>query len=114
MIWKELGTTGVSIPEVGMGTSNYRSGPEPLRQGLHAGALFIDTAESYGAEPAVADAIEGMRERVFLATKVSPQNFRSDALRRSVESSLMRLRVHAIDLLQLHTSSRIAEHQTGA
>jgi len=102
MIWKELGTTGVSIPEVGMGTSNYRSGPEPLRQGLHAGALFIDTAESYGAEPAVADAIEGMRERVFLATKVSPQNFRSDALRRSVESSLMRLRVHAIDLLQLH------------
>lgn len=89
MIWKELGTTGVSIPEIGMGTSNYRTGPEPLRRGLQAGAQFIDTAESYGTEPTVVDAIYGVGERVFLATKVSPQNFRSDALRRSVESCLL-------------------------
>jgi diketogulonate reductase-like aldo/keto reductase len=102
MLWKELGTTGVSIPEIGMGTSNYRAGPEPLRRGLQAGAQFIDTAESYGTEPTVANAIYGVGERVFLATKVSPQNFRSDALRRSVESCLLRLRVDAIDLLQLH------------
>jgi Aldo/keto reductases, related to diketogulonate reductase len=60
-----------------------------LRRGLQAGALFIDTAESYGTEPTVVDAIYGVGERVFLATKVSPQNFRSDALRRSVESYLL-------------------------
>lgn len=102
MISKELGTTGVSIPEIGMGTSNYRAGPDPLQRGLQAGALFIDTAESYGTESIVAEAIAGMREKVFVATKISPQNFRSEALRRSVDSCLLRLRVDVIDLLQLH------------
>jgi len=102
MIWKELGSTGVSIPEIGMGTSNYRAGPDPLRRGLQAGALFIDTAESYGTESVVGEVIAGMRERVFVATKISPQNFRSDAIRRSAESCLQRLRIDVIDLLQLH------------
>lgn len=102
MILKEMGTTGVSIPEVGMGTSNYHAGPQPLRRGMEEGALFIDTAESYGTESIVAEAIAGIRERVFLATKISAQNFRREAVRRSIESCLLRLRVDAIDLLQLH------------
>jgi len=102
MIFKELGTTGVSLPEVGIGTWEYRAGPEPLRRGLEAGALFIDTAESYGIESVVAEAIAGIRDKVFLATKISPQNFRKDALLRSAEDCLRRLRVDCIDLLQLH------------
>ena len=73
---KELGRTGVRIPEVGLGTWNYHAGPEPLRRGLEAGVSFIDTAESYGTEPVIGQAIQGLRNRVFLATKVSPQNFR--------------------------------------
>jgi diketogulonate reductase-like aldo/keto reductase len=102
MIRKELGQTGVLLPEVGIGTWNYHAGPAPLRRGLESGALFIDTAESYGTEPVVREALVGLRNRVFLATKVSPQNFRSQDLRRSVDSSLQRLAVDAIDLLQLH------------
>jgi len=102
MIRKALGTTGVFIPEVGIGTWNYHAGPEPLRRGLEAGALFIDTAESYGSEPSVGEAIVGIREKVFLATKISPHNFRREAVVRSVESSLSRLRVDCIDLVQLH------------
>jgi diketogulonate reductase-like aldo/keto reductase len=99
---KELGATGVLIPEVGIGTWDYRAGPEPLRRGLEAGALFIDTAESYGTEPVVALAIAGIRDRVFLATKMSPHHFRRDALIQAADSCLMRLRVPCIDLLQLH------------
>ncbi len=102
MIRKELGTTGVFIPEVGIGTWNYHAGPETLRRGLEAGALFIDTAESYGTEGVVGEALAGLRDRVFLATKVSPQNFHEADLKRSVDSSLRRLRIDAIDLLQLH------------
>lgn len=56
---KELGSTGVHIPEIGLGTSDYRGGPAPLRAGLETGARFIDTAESYGTEPVVAEAIRG-------------------------------------------------------
>ncbi len=99
---KELGQTGVALPEVGIGTWNYHAGPDPLRKGLEAGALFLDTAESYGTEGDVRQAIRGIRESVFVATKVSPQNFRAADLRRSVDASLARLGVDQIDLLQLH------------
>lgn len=102
MILTKLAKTGVCIPEIGIGTWDYHAGPGPLRKGLEAGALFIDTAESYGTETVVGEAIRGMRDRVFIATKVSPQNFRPADLRRSVEASLQRLGIDVIDLLQLH------------
>jgi diketogulonate reductase-like aldo/keto reductase len=102
MIRKELGTMGVLIPEIGIGTYDYHGGPEQLRQGLEAGALFIDTAESYGTESVVGEAIAGIRNRIFLATKISPENFRSDGVARAVDSSLQRLRVDTVDLMQLH------------
>ena len=102
MIVTELATTGVFIPEVGIGTWNYHAGPGPLRKGLESGALFIDTAESYGTETVVGKAVRGMRDRVFIATKVSPQNFRRIKLRQSVDGSLQRLGVDVIDLVQLH------------
>jgi len=102
MITKELGRTGVFIPELGIGTSNYHAGPGPLRQGLERGALFLDTAESYGTEDVVGQSVKGMRDRVFIATKVSPQNFRAADLRRSVENSLLRLGIDTVDLVQLH------------
>jgi diketogulonate reductase-like aldo/keto reductase len=99
---KELGNTGVQLPEIGLGTWDYKGGVEPLRKGMEAGGLFIDTAEAYGTESVVGEAIRGMRERVFVATKVSPQNFRKDDLRRSADASLRKLGVETIDLMQLH------------
>jgi len=102
VIATELAKTGVFISEVGIGTWNYHAGPGPLRKGLESGALFIDTAESYGTETVVGEAVRGMRDRVFIATKVSPQNVRRVTLGQSVEASLQRLGVDVIDLLQLH------------
>ena len=102
MLRKELAKTGVLIPEVGLGTWDYHAGPRPLRAGLEAGALFIDTAELYGNEAVVGQAIRGIRDQVFIATKVSPHNFRPVNLRQSAETSLQNLGVNTIDLLQLH------------
>jgi diketogulonate reductase-like aldo/keto reductase len=102
MFFKQLGKSGVQIPEVGIGTWDYHGGPDPLRKGLEAGALFVDTAESYGSEPVVAEAIGSLRDRVFLATKVSPQNFRRADLFKAADDSLARLRTDYIDLYQLH------------
>lgn len=84
-----------------------------MRRGLEAGALFIDTAESYGTEDVVGQAIAGMREQVFVATKVSARNFGSQSLKQSAEASLKRLGVETIDLYQLHEpSSEIAIAET--
>lgn len=102
MLFKELGKTRVLIPEIGLGTWSYHAGPELLRQGLDAGAAFIDTAESYGSEPVVAEAIAGRRDAVFLATKVSPDHFRRAAVLKAADNSLRRLRTDHLDLYQLH------------
>jgi len=102
MNFKELGATGVAIPEIGLGTWSYFGGIEPLRAGLDAGALFIDTAESYGSEEVVGQAIREMRDQVFLATKVSPGHYRYNDVLRAAEGSLRRLNVDCIDLYQLH------------
>ncbi len=99
---KELGKTGVLLPEIGLGTWQYHGGVGPLRTGLEMGALFIDTAESYGTETVVAEAMRGMRDRVFLATKVSPHHFRHDNVVTAADNSLCRLQTDHIDLYQLH------------
>ncbi len=105
VLCKPLGQTGVALPEVGLGAHLYRAGPEPLRRGLEAGALFIDTAESYGTEEVVGQALRGMRERVFIATKVSPEHFRRADVVKAADGSLQRLRIDCIDLYQLHEPS---------
>ncbi|MBC8003109.1 MAG: aldo/keto reductase [Opitutaceae bacterium] len=85
-----------------MGTWNYNSGPVPLRNCLDAGALFIDTSESYGTESVVAEAVAGRRDQVFLATKISPGHFRRNDVIRAADESLRRLRSGHLDLYQLH------------
>ncbi len=102
MICKILGNTNVRLPEVGLGTWNYTGGVEPLRRGIALGAGLIDTAESYGTEEIVGEAIKGVRQSVFLATKVLPRHFRHQDLLLAADRSLQRLRTDYIDLYQLH------------
>jgi len=65
---KQLGNTGVQIPELALGTWQYRGGVEPLGAGIELGASYIDTAELYGTEAVVGQAIRGIRDRIFLAS----------------------------------------------
>jgi|SRR5690242_1929502 len=102
MLLKELAATGVSVPEIGFGTWNYSGGVEPLRAAMEYGTCLIDTAEAYGTEEIVGQAIQGRRSRVFLASKVSPRNFRRRDLIAAAERSLRRLGTDHIDLYQLH------------
>jgi diketogulonate reductase-like aldo/keto reductase len=102
MLSKELGKTGVSVPEIGFGTWNYKGGVEPLRAAIECGARLIDTAEAYDTEEIVGDAIRGRRHQVFLATKVLPRNFKRRDLIAAAERSLRRLGTDHIDLYQLH------------
>ncbi len=102
MEYKELGRTGVMIPEVGLGTWKYRGGPEPLQRGIELGATLIDTAEMYRTEDAVGLAIRGIREGVFVVTKVLGSNLRYDQVLRAAENSLRLLNDDVIDLYQIH------------
>ncbi len=99
---KQLGNTRVQVPELALGTWQYRGSAETLRAGIDLGASFIDTAEAYGAEPVVGRAIRGIRERVFLASKVSPRHFRPHDVIKAAECSLKQLNTDYLDLYQLH------------
>jgi diketogulonate reductase-like aldo/keto reductase len=99
---KSLGGSEQRLPEIGFGTWNYTGGTEPIRAAVRHGAYLIDTAESYGTEDIVGEAIQGRRAEVFLATKVSPRHFRRAELIAAAERSLRRLRTDYIDLYQLH------------
>ena len=80
--------------------------PGPLPQ------AFVDTADVYGdgrSERLIGDFLaERGREGITVATKfgraggVYPDGYTRDALRRAVDASRQRLRVDALDLLQLH------------
>ena len=98
----ELGKTGVMIPEVGLGTWKYTGGEAPLRRGIELGAFLVDTAEMYRNEDRVGQAIKGLRDQVFLATKVLGSNLRHDQVLRAAETSLRLLNVDCIDLYQIH------------
>ncbi|MGI0092280.1 MAG: aldo/keto reductase [Nitrososphaerales archaeon] len=99
---KGLGKTGVKISEIGQGTWQYQGGVEPLRLGVSLGATHIDTAEMYGTEGVVGRAIEGIRDQVFLATKVWSDHLQYDAVLKAAEGSLKRLGAKTIDLYMIH------------
>jgi diketogulonate reductase-like aldo/keto reductase len=102
MFSKPLGKTGASVPEIGLGTWHYHGGTEPLRRGIESGAKFVDTAESYGTEAVVGEVLKGIRDQVFLATKVSPGHLRRADVLAAADRSLRELKTDRIDLYQIH------------
>lgn len=105
MDYRELGNTGTKIPEVGLGTWDYHGGVEPIRTAVELGAYFIDTAEMYNTEQAVGEAIKPIRDKVLLASKVSGNHLRHDAVLEAAEKSLAQLDTDSMDLYQIHWPS---------
>jgi diketogulonate reductase-like aldo/keto reductase len=102
MNYKQLGDSNVKISEIGLGTWQYRGGVESIKLGISLGATHVDTAEMYGTEEIVGRAIQDEREKVFLATKVSPSHIHYDDLIKAAEGSLRRLGTNTIDLYMIH------------
>jgi predicted aldo/keto reductase-like oxidoreductase len=77
-----------------------------LRRGIELGVNYIDTAQLYNAgysEIAVGKAISGLRDRVFISTKISPRFLASpDDLTRLIDESYDRLQTDRIDIFYFH------------
>lgn len=95
----------VQMPMLGFGTFLMGGAEceESVLTALRSGYRMIDTAEAYGNEEAVGNAVERSgipREELFLVTKV---NFRSyENTRETVEASLKKLKTSYLDLVLLH------------
>lgn len=127
MRYRELGSTGLKVSEVGFGAwaiggnahgNSY--GPTDdttsiaaVQRAVELGCNFFDTADVYGhghSEELLGQALRGQRDKVFIATKVggdfyhgAPRmNFNPDYLEFALGKSLERLQTDHIDLYQLH------------
>ncbi|WP_445503316.1 aldo/keto reductase [Microvirga sp. G4-2] len=98
---------GAVIPALGFGTFRM-PGPDVVKIVPHAlkvGFRHVDTAQIYGNEAEVGEAIgkSGVaRGDVFLTTKVWVANYKHDAFIKSVDESLKKLKTDYVDLLLLH------------
>lgn len=98
---------GASIPAIGFGTFRM-PGNDVLNivpHVLELGFRHIDTAQIYGNEAEVGEAIAASgvaRGDLFLTTKVWVENYPREAFLTSVDESLSKLKTDYVDLLLLH------------
>jgi aryl-alcohol dehydrogenase-like predicted oxidoreductase len=127
MRYRKLGSTGIEVSEIGFGAwgiggnnkgavaygaIDEAEARRSILAAVDAGVNLFDTSDFYGyghSETTLGDTLKPHRERVLLATKcgmvdsLGNQNFNSDHIRRSLESSLRRLNTDYVDLYQLHS-----------
>ena len=118
---RKLGNLEVSAIGLGcMGMSHGYGEPSDkkemislIHKAIDLGVTFFDTAEVYGPftnEELVGEALKPFKNKVVIATKfgIKLENFKQvldakpETIRKSVEGSLKRLNIEAIDLYYLH------------
>lgn len=104
-----LGSTGIITDRNAFGALpiqrvNMETAVEILRKAYEGGMTFFDTARMYSdSEEKIGRAFEGMREKIFIATKThsdTPEGFWKD-----LETSLSFLKTDYIDIYQFHWPS---------
>ncbi len=102
-----LSTQGIDMPRLGFGTFRLTGDDcrEAVESALELGYRHIDTAEMYDNEEAVGAAIAASglgRSDLFVTTKVWHEHLEPLALRRSLDASLEKLKLDAVDLYLIH------------
>jgi 2,5-diketo-D-gluconate reductase B len=95
------------IPAFGLGTFRLKDRVvmDSVRNGLELGYGAIDTAQIYGNEAEVGEAIAASgvpRRDIFLTTKIWTDNYAQSKLVQSLKESLAKLRVDEVDLTLIH------------
>jgi aryl-alcohol dehydrogenase-like predicted oxidoreductase len=126
MRYRDFGSTGLTVSEIGLGTwqlgnsADWTDGPDEaeslaiVRAALDGGVTFFDTAPGYAgghSERLLGAALGGRRDGVVLCTKFGydakgNRDFSPGALRGSVENSLRQLRTDMLDIVLLHNPPR--------
>jgi len=121
MQYRHLGKSGLLLSAIGLGTNQFggkvdvKQAAEIIHTAVDLGINFIDTADVYRegrSENFIGQAIQGMREKVLVATKVrhpvgakgpNDQGASRHHIVAGLEASLTRLGIETIDLYQIHS-----------
>ncbi|MCW4040341.1 MAG: aldo/keto reductase [Candidatus Bathyarchaeota archaeon] len=122
MEYRRLGTTGIKVSPLCLGTMNFGAkvgesqAIKLIHKAIDHGVNFIDTANVYvrgKSEEIVGKAIKGMRDDIVLATKVrhrmgdgvNDEGLSRKHILHAVEESLSRLGTDFIDIYYVHRPS---------
>ncbi len=102
--------TPSTLPALGLGTFRLKDQQviDSVRTGLELGYRHIDTAQIYGNEAEVGQALaeSGVaRDALFVTTKIWTENLSRDKLIPSLKESLQKLRLEQVDLTLIHWPS---------
>jgi diketogulonate reductase-like aldo/keto reductase len=105
---------GTTVPALGQGAWHLGQGRHPqaveeeaVRAGVALGMTLIDTSGNYGngrSEQFLSHVLADQRDRIFLVSKVEPNEVAGDGIARACEASLSRLGTDHLDLYLLHHS----------
>ena len=98
---------GTSIPQLGFGVFQVppKDTQQVVEQALEVGYRHLDTAQMYGNEKGVGDAVAASglpRDELYVTTKLNNGFHRPDDARRSFAESLERLGLDQVDLFLIH------------
>ena len=99
-----------TIPAFGLGTFRLKDQVviDSVKTGLELGYRLVDTAQIYGNEAQVGQAIADSgvpRDDIFITTKIWTANYAKDKLLPSLKDSLSKLRTTHVDLTLIHWPS---------
>ena len=122
MKYRRLGKTGLEISEISLGTwqlggkwgetFDNNLAASILEEAYENGVNFFDTADVYNgglSEKAIGDFLKTKKDKIYVGTKcgrgLNPHNaegYNGQNIRGFVESSLKRMDLERLDLIQLH------------
>ncbi len=103
-VYRTLGRTGLKITIISFGAM-LTPEPEVMKIAFDHGVNYVDTARRYMGgknEEIVAKALKGNRDKVYVATKISPASTSKENIFKDVETSLKALETDYVDVIQLH------------
>ncbi|WP_300767705.1 aldo/keto reductase [uncultured Acetatifactor sp.] len=106
MVKVTLGNTGITVEKNAFGALpiqriSTQEAVKLLRKAYDRGVTFFDTARFYtDSEEKLGEAFEGMREKVYIATKTGATD--AEGFWKDIHTSLKNLRTDYIDIYQFH------------
>jgi len=103
-VYRTLGRTGLKVTTLSFGAM-LTPEPEVIRAGFDMGINYVDTARRYlngRSEDIVSKALQGIRDKVYIATKTKRESTTKDEVMKDIETSLKELKTDHIDVIQLH------------
>ncbi len=116
MTFNKLGNSELQISAIGLGTGGAFGNKsdsdlvELVRSAIDLGINFFDTAESYfngRSEVILGKALEGLKDKVIIASKFSPDHSSEAKIVKALDGTLARLKSDYIDLYQIHWPNMI-------